>query len=358
MARSWLARSAVAFGLALNHLVEGQAAPKVHLIKAGAGGFKFTPQQLLNVRVGDVVTFEFYPPDHSVAQAEYGDACVPYELSHSDKVGFWSETQNVSSVADVRFASHCAKQWLIKVQVTRYNITINSTEPIFFYCAAKGSCTDELMIGAINPNATQTLQGQIDAAKNAKFQVQPGQPLPKEGGASPSESASPHGGSGHKISTTVIVGIAVGIVLFLVLCGALFFFVGRSKSLKEVVKRHDDGATMKPVGVGGGYTELGMAPHHRQSTFPQPPQTPQNPYLQDYGSPLPPYASPYMSHASPHMGNASPHMSVGADTGVQYFNDQKASQPFIAELHSPAQGRHEFAAELEAPQSYPQEKKR
>lgn len=232
----------------------------------------------------------------------------------------------------------------MNVQVTRYNITINSTEPIFFYCAAKGSCTDELMVGAINPNATQTLQGQIDVAKTAKFQVAPGQPMPKEGGASPTESATPNAQSGHKISTTVVIGIAVGIVLFLALCAALFFFVGRSRSLKEVVKRHDDGATMKPVGVGGGYTELGMAPHHRQSTFPQPPQTPQSPYAQDFGSPLPPYASP--------------HMSMSAGTGVQYYNDQKASQPAVAELHSPAPGRQEFAAELEAPHTYPQEKKR
>lgn len=101
MARSWLGKLAIALSFASIHFVEAQAVPKVHLIKAGAGGFKFTPQQLLNVPVGDIVTFEFYPPDHSVAQAEYGDACVPYELSHSGKVGFWSETQNVSSVAEV-----------------------------------------------------------------------------------------------------------------------------------------------------------------------------------------------------------------------------------------------------------------
>lgn len=362
MARSWLGRAAIAFGFALTHSVEAQAVPKVHLVKAGAGGFKFTPQQLLNVPVGDIVSFEFYPPDHSVAQAEYGSACVPYEKSHSDKVGFWSQTQIVNSNADVciylKVRPLASISVLTNVQITRYNITINSTEPIFFYCAAKGSCKDELMVGAINPNATQTLQGQIDSAKAATFEVEPGKSMPKEGGASPSESASPNSQSGHKISTTVIIGIAVGIVLFLVLCGALFFFVGRSRSLKEVVKRHDDGATLKPVGVGGGYTELGMAPHHRQSTFPQPPQTPQSPYAQDFGSPLPPYASPHMSHASPHMGNASPHMSMGTGTGVQYFNDQKASQPAIAELHSPAPGRQEFAAELEAPQSYPQEKRR
>lgn len=68
-------------------------APRVHLVKAGAGGFVFEPDQLNNVSVGDVVTFEFYPPDHSVARAEFGSACVPYEYTGTGKVGFWSTTQ-------------------------------------------------------------------------------------------------------------------------------------------------------------------------------------------------------------------------------------------------------------------------
>lgn len=78
------------------------SASKVHLVKAGAGGFKFEPARLDNVAVGDVVTFEFYPPDHSVARAEFGSACVPYEYTGRDKVGFWSGTQWVDSVSNVR----------------------------------------------------------------------------------------------------------------------------------------------------------------------------------------------------------------------------------------------------------------
>lgn len=77
--------------------------PQVHLIKVGSGGFKFTPQELTNVSVGDTVTFEFYPPDHSVIQAEFGSACVPYsyaDAAHAGK-GFWTETQWVNTTADV-----------------------------------------------------------------------------------------------------------------------------------------------------------------------------------------------------------------------------------------------------------------
>jgi plastocyanin len=75
--------------------------PKTHLVKAGAGGFHFEPQQLENVAVGDLVTFEFYPPDHSVARAEYGSACVPYEYTGKGKTGFWSSTQWVDTLDDV-----------------------------------------------------------------------------------------------------------------------------------------------------------------------------------------------------------------------------------------------------------------
>lgn len=75
--------------------------PTVHLIKAGAGGFKFTPQELHNVSVGDIISWEFYPPDHSVARAEFGSACVPYEDTGKDKVGFWSGTQYVNNTDEV-----------------------------------------------------------------------------------------------------------------------------------------------------------------------------------------------------------------------------------------------------------------
>lgn len=74
---------------------------RVHLVKVGAGGFHFQPAQLNNVSVNDIVTFEFYPPDHSVARAEYESACVPYEYTGKGKVGFWSETQLVDTVDDV-----------------------------------------------------------------------------------------------------------------------------------------------------------------------------------------------------------------------------------------------------------------
>ena len=77
--------------------------PHVHLVKVGAGGFYFEPNTLSNVLIGDTVTFEFYPPDHSVARAEYGSACMPYEYTGRGKIGFWSDTQTVKTAGDVGY---------------------------------------------------------------------------------------------------------------------------------------------------------------------------------------------------------------------------------------------------------------
>jgi hypothetical protein len=74
---------------------------QVHIVKVGAGGFKFEPDVLHNISIGDIVAFEFYPPDHSVARADFGSACVPYEYTGKDRTGFWSGTQLVQTVGDV-----------------------------------------------------------------------------------------------------------------------------------------------------------------------------------------------------------------------------------------------------------------
>jgi plastocyanin len=99
------------------------ALPRVHLVQVGAGGFRFEPAQLDNVAVGDVVTFEFYPPDHSVARAAYGkEPCMPYEYTGKDKMGFWSGTQWVDTVRDVRYLSLQPSSSLRADIVTRLRI--------------------------------------------------------------------------------------------------------------------------------------------------------------------------------------------------------------------------------------------
>jgi plastocyanin len=309
--------------------------PEVHTIKVGPGSFRFVPQELTNVSVGDTVTFEFYPPDHSVVQAEYGSACVPYSYADKDHEGkgFWTETQWVKTNADV----------------TYYNITVNDTAPIFFYCAAPKSCTDKLMVGAINANSSQTLDSQIQAARDADFQLAVGDPIPNEAtstllnGPTSTPSSSSSSGGSH-LSGGAIAGIVVGAVAFLVCCAALFFYVGRSKSLKEEIKRQDASARHSTPGPEMGYG-------------------PQSPHMPRYGSPAPPYGQhsateQYPSgwtsgHGSPQMGNQG-HLSMMSQFSgmsqeqLDYYKQSQAPiQAPPAELHSPPPGQQEFRVELD-----------
>lgn len=75
--------------------------PNVYLVKVGAGGFKFEPASLEGVVVGDIVTFEFYPLDHSVARADFNSPCMPYEYAGTNRTGFFSDVQWVNTVNDV-----------------------------------------------------------------------------------------------------------------------------------------------------------------------------------------------------------------------------------------------------------------
>ncbi|ENI03115.1 hypothetical protein COCC4DRAFT_42182 [Bipolaris maydis ATCC 48331] len=185
---------------------------RYHTVKAGAGGFHFEPAELANVSVGDVVTFEFYPPDHSVARAEFGSACVPYEYTGRDRTGFWSETQWVETPSN----STAQSQSFI-------------TAPP--QIRAKGSRWS----ASFNPNATQTLDDQILAAARADYQLAPGDRVPNEAS---SAFVSPLTVSSQadlvsankpppKLSTAGIAGITVGAILLLVLCTGVLFFLAR-----------------------------------------------------------------------------------------------------------------------------------
>lgn len=255
-------------------------------MRVGNGGFRFDPPELFNVSAGDTVMFEFYGPDHSVVQAEYGSPCVPYsyvDSNHAGK-GFWTELQ-----------------FLDPGQNSYFNISINDTAPIFFYCAAPKSCIEKLMVGAINANSTHTLASQIQLAKNADFQIAVGDPIPNEATSSilnaptstPAHSSSSGGGGGAHLSGGAIAGIVVGGVAFLVICAALFFYVGRSKSLKEVLKRQD------------GNANRASTPGPDMSYMPHDSQVPR------YGSPAPAYGQHNVGEQYPSGWQGSPQMHQG-----------------------------------------------
>ncbi|TLD31829.1 putative extracellular serine-rich protein [Venturia nashicola] len=123
--------------------------------------------------------------------------------------------------------------------------------PVWYYCNAIDSCTPNGMVGVINPLESQSITKQIASAKKAAYQIAPGEPLPVEG-ASPTSSstATPSSTSdashpAHKSSLGggAIAGIVVGAIAILAIAAALFYFMGRSKTYKDMFasSRHGGG---------------------------------------------------------------------------------------------------------------------
>jgi plastocyanin len=82
------------------------------------------------VAVGDKVTFKFYPPIHSVAQGSFESPCQPLSNDSFFSGGFVTTDS--------------------KGNATTFTITVNDTQPIYYYCAFPGHC-GQGMVGIINP---------------------------------------------------------------------------------------------------------------------------------------------------------------------------------------------------------------
>lgn len=62
----------------------------VHYIDVSNRTHYFTPNSI-NARPGDIVSFKFWPGNHSVIRSEYGYPCVPYEdFEGNEGAGFYS----------------------------------------------------------------------------------------------------------------------------------------------------------------------------------------------------------------------------------------------------------------------------
>lgn len=115
------------------------------------------------------------------------------------------------------------------------------------------------MVGVINPNATQTYDIQLDYAKNASYQMTPGEAFPSETASSSSPSSSANAASGttsgssannhHVLSTGAIAGIAIGGAAVLILAAALLYLCGRRGGLDKAYGRRSQATVLQgPMG--------------------------------------------------------------------------------------------------------------
>ncbi|OQN98195.1 hypothetical protein B0A48_15471 [Cryoendolithus antarcticus] len=254
----------------------------VHQVTVGNNSYSFSPNSI-TATPGDIISFTFWPGGHSVIHSQFGYPCIPWEDLHDGSGAFYSGVSNAT--ADYR---------------PTWNLTVNDTRPLFFYCGAPGSCVGHAMLGAINPVAETPLLTQMALAKEADYSLLPGQALPDSAlsslsalaqtattvtvtashtsaaattaaAATTTTAATAAVSSSHSaLSAGAIAGIAIAGVVVLALAAGLFYFFGRSKTLKEQVQQaREDGhnqsrhASMMPPSYApswGGHRESGYKP--------------------------------------------------------------------------------------------------
>ncbi|KAI5244709.1 hypothetical protein E4T43_03573 [Aureobasidium subglaciale] len=123
----------------------GTAFAASHSIDVGEDGLVFSPNST-TAAIGDTVTFHFYPRAHGVARSSYSSPCAAMDG------GFNSDFVKVASGESA----------------TTFTITVNDTQPIWYYCPQGDHCQAG-MVGVINPpsSSDQTVGGFIIAASSA-----------------------------------------------------------------------------------------------------------------------------------------------------------------------------------------------
>ncbi|KAF2142686.1 uncharacterized protein K452DRAFT_203540, partial [Aplosporella prunicola CBS 121167] len=199
----------------------GNANLTIHTITVARYTDVFDPQSL-KAAVGDIVKFEFYPGNWSVARAEYLYPCVPYELTEEGKSGFFSGWQYTPEVG--RNSGYSIPP--------AYYLRVNAISPVFFYNAAPGFCKNSSFVGVLNPTNDSQIFRQQEAAKAATIALIPGQAVPvgetvtPYGSSSTSAKSNNSSGSGG-LSGGTIAGIVIGSIAGLLLLGALLVYLHR-----------------------------------------------------------------------------------------------------------------------------------
>ncbi|KAI2777895.1 hypothetical protein F4815DRAFT_479663 [Daldinia loculata] len=220
---------------------------------------------------GDTIRFNFYPKNHSVVRADFKKPCIPWELTNDPAESFFSGP---------------VEQDTLQTPIPTWDLKVNSTDPVFFYCSAPGSCIDWKMVGVINPNKTFTLDIQKEFVANSTFQLSPGEEFPDESspsstagsGSNPTSTSTPEdssGGSGASLSGGAIAGIAIGGVAVIAGIVALVYICGRKGGIEKGYRRSKLINTAPTQIVEANYN--------------------------DYGAKSPPIGSPYaVSYADPY----------------------------------------------------------
>ncbi|KAJ1323402.1 plastocyanin [Microdochium nivale] len=127
------------------------AAAKTITVQVGSSGLNYSPESA-TAAVGDTIDFVFKGRSHDVVQGAFDKPCQAVTQGGFNS-GFFADA-----------TSSAAKT---------FRVTVNSTDPIWYYCSAPGHCQGG-MVGVINPPAVgNTLASYKSGAAGASNSVTP-----------------------------------------------------------------------------------------------------------------------------------------------------------------------------------------
>jgi len=136
----------------------------MHVVQVSdTDGNKLFNPDTITANPGDMVQFHFYPMNHSVAQSSFASPCEPLAQGNASATGFWSGFMPVTAANKT---------------MPVYTITVNDTNPIWFYCATAMHCQMG-MSGVINAPKGKTIAMYQSAAQSV---AKSGVPALIEGG--------------------------------------------------------------------------------------------------------------------------------------------------------------------------------
>ncbi|CAI6313592.1 unnamed protein product [Periconia digitata] len=276
---------------------------ETHVVEVGSPVHTFNPDTI-TANVGDTVQFRFHNSMHSVVRAAYRTPCAPYEsVEGGGKAGFNSDLQTPQGD-----------------EILTWDLKINNTETLFFYCSAPESCNHYRMVGVINPNPNEHLDVQKDLAGKTTTVLQPGQPVAPEGAASKSKHIH------VTLPIPAIIGISVGGALVIGLAGALLYLVGRSRSLEDEAKRRE--ATVERKTWESPRYEPSMSPTMHTCSAP--------PVLPSYDMQDPKYTAMayHQPYYMPGAGDAQQLRSSTASPGTEYGFGKPATSPGVMDANN------------------------
>ncbi|ODQ54803.1 Cupredoxin [Saitoella complicata NRRL Y-17804] len=172
-------------GGALANTSYASSSAVTHVVEVGKGGLTFNPPQL-QAAVGDMVQFQFWPKNHSVAQAAFANPCAPIPAA-AGVAQFWSGFMPVSNSS---------------TSIPTYTILVNSTTPLWFYCSQGDHCQSG-MVGVINPTSNKTLEAFKASAAKATENLSPGQvPVTGANGTVVGANGTVSGTTGGRVNST------------------------------------------------------------------------------------------------------------------------------------------------------------